>query len=109
MALKKAVESNTGHTFEYWRIMPQVEVDFAEGIARGHLMVWANDKARKKALHPGHYHDLMTLEETRVVEEALVLSGQELRTALVTGDGDVRAALYVKLKALKFFLGAQDI
>ena len=107
MALKKSVESSMGVSFEYWRVMPDIIVQFADGTARAHIMLWANQAARQADKMPGHTHDFMDLATAAAVQEALVLSGQDFTAALETGD--LRAAFYVRLKALSFFTGAEDV
>jgi len=107
MALWKIVENSMGVTGNYWRVMPQIIVDFEGGTAKGMLMVWANDKTRRNGKNPLHLHDFMTPQMARAVEDALQLSGEEFKEALVTGD--LRAALYTKLRALPFFSGAHQV
>lgn len=107
MALKKAVENSMGVSFEYWRVMPQIGIDFAEGTAHASLRVWITHEARIANKQPGHVHDVMTPESEPPVREALTLAGEDFTLALATGD--LRAAFYTQLKALDFFAGAEDV
>ena len=107
MALKKIVENSMGVSFEYWRVMPAVDVDFAESTARAHIMLWLNQAARQADKLPGHAHDFMDPAAAASVDAALTLSGEDFTAALATGD--LRAAFYGRLKALDFFIGAEDV
>lgn len=104
MALSKSVENNQGVAFSYWRVMPYISVDFAEGTARAHLRVWANQTARQNGKQP---LDVADFTDTQPLDPALNLSGEDFTAALATGD--LRAAIYGQLKALDFFAGAEDI
>lgn len=107
MALKKSIESRMGVGFEYWRVLPQIGVDFAEGTAHATLRVWVNQAARQANKEQGHLHDFLTPESESLIQGALSLSGEDFTTALATGD--LRAAFYTRLKALDFFAGAEDV
>jgi len=107
MALKKSVASRFGVGFEYWRVMPQIGVDFAEGTAQATLRVWLDAAARHANKEPVNIHEFLTPESEPLIREALSLSGADLTAALATGD--LRAAFYAKLKALAFFVGAEDV
>lgn len=107
MALKKAVENDSGISFEYWRVLPSIVVDFAEGRAQAHLQVWVTEAARRANKRPAHIHEAVDPAVLQPVEEALVLSGDDFASALTTGD--LRAAFYGKLKTLDFFEGAEDV
>jgi hypothetical protein len=107
MALNKSVENNMGVSFEYWRVMPQIGVDFAEGTAHASLRVWATQAARSADKVPANIHEFLTPESEPLIHEALSLSGEDFTTALATGD--LRAAFYTRLKALDFFADAEDV
>lgn len=108
MALKKSVDSNMGVAFEYWRVMPDVSVDFAEGSARARILVWVDATARGAEKQPQHPNEVVDNRASfRPVEEALTLSGEDFTTAIATGD--VRAAIYNKIKVLDFFDGSEDV
>ena len=104
MALKKSIENNQGISFEYWRVMPHISVNFEEGTAHAHLRVWANQTARQNGKQP---LDLADFTDTQPLDAALNLSDEDFTAALATGD--LRAAIYGQLKELDFFDGAEDV
>jgi hypothetical protein len=107
MALKKSFENSHGITFEYWRVMPDIHVDFATKEAHASLLVWVTQAARIADKQPLHFHEVMTQEQRGSVKTALILSGEDFTTALATGD--LRTAIYTRIKALDVFAGAEDI
>jgi len=108
MALKKSVDSPFGVAFEYWKVMPDMGVDFAERSARARLLVWADATARGADKQPQHPNEVVASQALfRPVEEALILSGDDFTAALATGD--LRAAIYDKIKVLDFFDGSEDL
>lgn len=106
MALKKSFENSHGNTFEYWRVMPHVQVDFAARTAQGQLLAYASTAARKADKRPISPNELFAPGDHRALFEAVTLSGKEFEAALATGD--LRAAIYGKIKLLEVFSDAKD-
>jgi hypothetical protein len=107
MALKKSVENDMGSTVEYWRVMPQITVDFSSGTAVAQLAVWVTEAARRADKRCGNLHECLQAGSDDSVRAALTLSGQDFTSALMTGD--LRAAFYAQLKALPLLSDAVDV
>lgn len=101
MALKKSITTPAGFTAEYWRIDPNISVNFATGTAVGKIMLYVNADARKDKTSvqpPVQYRGTLAA--------GLVLTGADFTAALETKD--VRAAMYAKLKLTALFSDATD-
>lgn len=104
MALKLAKTTDEGFTVEYWRVNPFMSVDMVGRAAYATLMAFKDAASRQGGKRPVHVGpELAGFETVQSVE----LTGQDFETALATGD--LRAAMYGKLKALAFFTGSEDV
>lgn len=106
MALRKKTENEFGSAFEYWRVTPQISVDFASRIAHAQVFAYVTADARKAEKRPIGLHEIAPRDAIPAAEQALTLSGKELDAALATGD--LRAAFYDSLKKTPFFADAED-
>jgi hypothetical protein len=107
MALKKAFPDMYGNNFEYWKISPEIYIDFAKRMAMCQVMVFASEAARKDGKRYMMPMEVLPPPDAAKVEDALRMSGKEFEDALATGD--VRGAFYNRLKSLDLFSGAEDV
>jgi hypothetical protein len=107
MALQKSFEDRNGNNYQYWRITPNISVDFAAKTARASLVGYVSAATRTAGKKAMPYQELLPRESHQAAHNALTLSGADFTAALTTGD--LRAALYTKLKALTVFDGAVDV
>jgi len=101
MALKKAITTREGFQVEYWRVNPQMSIDFENRHAVASILVYKDEAARRAGMSPVH-----TMLLNHSFESNVSLSGAELDAALLTGD--VRAAMYAQIKTQDFFLTSED-
>lgn len=106
MAFEKSFEDAAGNTFSYWRVWPEVSIDFAARAARASLVVYVSGTTRAAEYRFNHFPDMVPRDDLQSVQDALLLEGADFETAL--GTGDLRAAFYTRLKALTAFEGAED-
>lgn len=97
MALNKVVESVYGVSVEYFRVVPVVSVDYSVPVVRAQVFAYASQAARVAGAQPFSGNGL-----SRDVE----LTGAEAEAAIAAGD--MRPAVYAKLKTDSFFEGAVD-
>lgn len=102
MAIKLSKTTEEGFTVEYWRVSPVITVDLEQRTARSRVVAYANAAARTGGKRP---IPLDAISDSRSVQQ-VEISGQEFEAALATGD--FRDAMYAKLKATSFFVGAED-
>ena len=98
MALQKTVESVYGVSVEYFRVLPQVSIDYSSPAVRGQVWAYASQVARTAGSQAFCGNGL-----SRDIE----LAGEAAAAAIAAGD--VRPALYSKLKEDSFFAGAVDV
>lgn len=97
MALKKTIDSGYGVQVEYFRVLPLVSVDYSVPVVRAQVWAYASQTARQAGALPFCGNGL-----SREVE----LTGSEATAAIAAGD--MRQAIYAKLKADSYFEGAVD-
>lgn len=101
MALKKSIITPAGFAAEYWRVDPNVTVNFAEGVAVGKVLLYVNAEARKDKTSvqlPPQYRG--------TINASMTLTGADFEAAIATKD--LRGALYAKLKKTALFSDATD-
>lgn len=104
MALKISKVTDEGFTVEYWRVSPVMTVDMVARTGVAQVLVYKDAAARQSGKRPVTIMQPMEgLDEVRHVQ----LDGSDFETAIVTGD--LRAAMYGKLKAKDFFTGSEDV
>lgn len=101
MALQKSVTTEHGYTAEYWRVSPGCTVDFSERSAYAPVLLYVSQDARQEGKHRVDPPQEVPYEVRQVS-----IAGTEFEDALATGD--VRSALYAKLKTTAFFADAVD-
>ena len=109
MALKKVFEDDMGVTFSYWRVLPQISLDLEEGTMVAQVVPWVTEDARRSNKRPGHVHEVLSMEDTRELEEAMRLKFSKEDLLKELKKGDLRQVFYAKLKTLKAFTGAEDV
>ena len=102
MGLQKSKELKSGFAATYWRVTPTVTVDLANHVAYGRLLAYKDKTARDAGKDPVELHDADLDTQTHVT-----LDGADFEAAIVTGD--LRAAMYTKVKTKDFFQDATDV
>lgn len=101
MALKKVITTPAGFTAEYWRVDPNVIVNFADGVAVGKVLLYVSADARKdKTPVP------MPPQYRGAINASMTITGADFEAAIATKD--LRGALYAKLKKTALFSDATD-
>ena len=103
MALKLSKPMRDGGTAEYWRVAPTIHYEILTRTLVCHLMLYVNETARRTDKMPVPIPNLEAYENIPVAH----LEGDDAIAAMAAGDP--RGALYIHLKALNFFSGAEDV
>ena len=103
MALAKSKELKNGFSVEYWRVSPTMVVDMVERTASSTLLAYKDKAARDAGKGTVDTHSIEGFSDVHRVE----LSGKEFEDAIKTGE--MRDAMYSKLKVNDFFSGSTDV